>query len=138
VFLIVRSDLWGKNFILKIVEASPKAETIRKLSEWLRALSAGLRINAGGIPPLQQLNFSLNLARKSMRHMEEDKVEIYYSYFRNFPFYFSKGWIAHNIWQQIKVLWGLQIVYYYQQNQKGKIRPFKIIGPNSVFLYLFG
>jgi len=70
------SDLWGKNFILKIVEASPKAETIRKLSEWLRALSAGLRINTGGIPPLQQLNFSLNLARKSMRHMEEDKVRI--------------------------------------------------------------
>uniref|UniRef100_A0A914NPT3 U3 small nucleolar RNA-associated protein 20 C-terminal domain-containing protein n=1 Tax=Meloidogyne incognita TaxID=6306 RepID=A0A914NPT3_MELIC len=62
--------------IREIVEASPKAETIRKLSEWLRALSAGLRINAGGIPPLQQLNFSLTLARKSMRHMEEDKQRL--------------------------------------------------------------
>uniref|UniRef100_A0A915MTL2 Uncharacterized protein n=1 Tax=Meloidogyne javanica TaxID=6303 RepID=A0A915MTL2_MELJA len=62
--------------IREIVEASPKAETIRKLSEWLRALSAGLRINAGGILPLQQLNFSLNLARKSMRHMEEDKQRL--------------------------------------------------------------
>uniref|UniRef100_A0A1I8B7M8 DUF6700 domain-containing protein n=1 Tax=Meloidogyne hapla TaxID=6305 RepID=A0A1I8B7M8_MELHA len=67
--------------IREIVEAVPKAETIRKLSDWLRALSAGLRNNAGGIPPLQQLHFSLLLSRKSMRYMDEDKERLNNTHF---------------------------------------------------------